>query len=114
MQENFKYLKMLYHSNLRNVGTFTSIALSILVYARYFKEKSFISNILFISIGLIFLFIATYLNIMLIGELNNAKEIEKDKKIIDKINKMFTIPYIIISINFIIFFFTFLIKIGKI
>ena len=53
-EENMKALKMLYHANLRNVGVFTSIALSILVYARYFKDKSKISNIMFVLVGLSF------------------------------------------------------------
>ncbi len=114
MEKNLKDLKMLYHSNLRNVGTFTSIALSILVYARYFKDKSKLSNIMFVLIGVSFLSIATHLNFMLINELNIIKTQESNLYTNEKINEMLLIPYIIIVVNFIILFFTFLIKFGKI
>ena len=113
-QENMKALKMLYHANLRNVGVFTSIALSILVYARYFKDKSKISNIMFVLVGVSFLSIATYLNFMLINELKSAKKKEKNWTRVQKINDMMRIPYFIYAINFFIIIFTFLIKLGKI
>ena len=113
-EENMKALKMLYHANLRNVGVFTSIALSILVYARYFKDKSKISNIMFVLVGLSFLFIAIYLNFMLINELKSIRKKEKNWINVNKIDEMLRIPYIIYAINFIIMFFTLLIKLGKI
>ena len=99
MKDNITSLKMLYHSNLRNVGTFISIALSILVYARYFKDKSYLSNMLFVLVGIIFLIVATFLNYMLINELTNSLEIAKDTQIIHEINTMFVIPYIVYIIN---------------
>lgn len=114
-KENMKALKMLYHANLRNVGVFTSIALSILVYARYFKDKSKVSNIMFVLVGVSFLSIATYLNFMLINELNAAKKEQEHstgKK--TKIDNMLIIPYFILVINFFIMFFTLLIKLGKV
>ena len=114
MKENKKALKMLYHSNLINVGTFTSIALSLLVYARYFKDKSKVSNIMFVLVGVSFLSIATYLNYMLIDDLNNAKKIENNENTIKTINRMLSIPYFIVVMNFFIVFFTVLIKLEKI
>ena len=113
-QDNMKALKMLYHANLRNVGVFTSIALSILVYARYFKDKSKISNIMFVLVGISFMFIATYLNFMLIDELNTAKKNENNWIKTKKIDEMLKIPYFIYVINFFILLFTLLIKLGKI
>ena len=113
-QENMKALKMLYHANLRNVGVFTSIALSILVYARYFKDKSKFSNIMFVLVGVSFLSIATYLNFMLIDELKSAKKKEKNWMNMNKIDDMLRIPYFIYAINFFIMLFTLLIKLGKI
>tara|TARA_Y100000992_G_C21005002_1_gene368341 strand:- start:68 stop:427 length:360 start_codon:yes stop_codon:yes gene_type:complete len=113
-QEKNKALKMLYHANLRNVGVFTSIALSILVYARYFKDKSKVSNVMFVLVGISFLSIATYLNFMLMDELNNTKKEEKSTGIIKLIDGMLVIPYFITIINLLILVFTILIKLGKI
>ena len=114
MQENNKALKMLYHANLRNVGVFTSIALSILVYARYFKDKSRISNIMFVLVGVSFLSIATYLNFMLLDELYTAKKVEPSVEKSKLIDDMLLIPYFLVIINFLIMFFTLLIKLGKV
>lgn len=113
-QENKRALKMLYHANLRNVGVFTSIALSILVYARYFKDKSKVSNIMFVLVGISFLIIATYLNLMLISELNNAKKIDSSVESGKSIDDMLVIPYFIGVINICIMLFTVLIKLEKI
>lgn len=112
-QENNKELKMLYHANLRNVGVFTSIALSILVYARYFKDKSKISNIMFVLVGVSFLSIATYLNFMLLDELYIAKKLKPSVEKTRLIDDMLLIPYFLVVVNFLIMVFTLLIKLGK-
>ena len=45
-------IKMLYHTNIRNVALFTSVSLALLGYSRYYRESRFqIYNISFIIIS---------------------------------------------------------------
>lgn len=40
MELSFKEINMLYHTNIRNVGLFTSISLAFLAQSRYFRKNN--------------------------------------------------------------------------
>lgn len=64
--KDMKDIQMLYHTSLRNVGLFTSISLAMLGYSRYYRDKNIVYNVSFIVISMGFLFLATYMDYMLV------------------------------------------------
>jgi hypothetical protein len=58
----FNKFSMYFHSTLRNIGLFTSLAFGSLAYSRYYRHKSYFYNIILILISLIFLSLSFIMN----------------------------------------------------
>ena len=71
---DYNQVIMFYHTVLRNMGLYTSIGVSILVFTRLFKDKNLYLNFLFMTLGLVFLSIGSYLSYYLIDELTSKKD----------------------------------------
>jgi len=102
----YKDIKTLYHTNLRNVGLFTSISLAILGASRFYRGKGImLYNIGYIIISLIFTFMSLILAYYLL---------EDHKKLIKKmnnnetklLNKWYLLPKLLLVTNSIIFGFS--------
>lgn len=102
---SFKDVVMLYHTNLRNVGLFISISLAMLGYSRYYRDKSKLYNVSFIVISIGFLFIATYIDYVLITTQNKLRENMKPstKKYMEELNM---IPIYILCLNLLVMLFS--------
>ena len=105
MNLSFKEVQMLFHTNLRNVGLFTSISLAMLGYSRYYRKTNQLYNISFIVISIAFLGIATYLDIMLLRNLERANK-NIDKKYSQYMDILLSVPKLLLGINSLVFLFT--------
>jgi hypothetical protein len=105
MNLTFKEVQLLFHTNLRNVGLFTSISLAMLGYSRYYRKISQLYNITFILISIAFLGIATYLDIILLRNLERTNK-NIDKKYSESMDILLLIPKLLLGINSIVFLFT--------
>ena len=76
-KDNFNKFVMYFHSTLRNIGLFTSLAFGSLAYSRYHRNKSYFYNIILILISLIFLFLSFIMNYTL--RENTIKHLETNK-----------------------------------
>ena len=70
-------LIMLFHTSLRNIGLFTSIALALLGYSRYYRGKNILYNVSFIILNIAFITIALYLDFILIDTINASSNNKK-------------------------------------
>ena len=93
---------MYYHTSVRNLGLYTSLALAILGVSRAYRGKNKLYNVGFIIITLLFQLMVFYKNYYIILTLTKMnKELETNKYYTDELllwTKMFFILNIIIFI----------------
>ena len=101
-----KEILMYFHTSLRNVGLFTSIALAMQAYSmRMAKNNDTAKSLSLYFAHLLFLALGIYVNFLFIQDLKNSKD--AFKSVIE--NRWINIPYItgsFLSILFIINFYT--------
>mgnify|MGYP001368466297 CR=1 FL=1 len=96
---------MYYHTSMRNLGLYISVALAILAVSRAYRGKNKLYNVSFIAITLLFLILSTYKNYYLILTLKKMKmEIKENKFYTDEISYL---PTVILYSNMIIICFCF-------
>jgi len=86
-----------YHTALRNMGLYTSIALAALVYSRFHRGKNFTINVIMIVISIIFILLSVTIGIFLLQDLEMISN--NDKTILPMIEKWLLLPNIIIYTN---------------
>jgi len=105
---NLTQIKMLYHTNIRNVALFTSVSLALLGYSRYYRKSKFqVYNVSFIIISLFFLLMSVLLSQYLLNDHRlYLDKLVKEKKYTNEdiimLEKWYIIPKISIGINIII------------
>jgi uncharacterized protein YacL len=84
-----------FHTAFRNVGLFTSVSFAALAYARFYRGKDKLYDIIMIITSLIFLIIAILISYFLMNELQDL-----NKKINDvSLNKYVMFPKITIVLD---------------
>lgn len=86
-----------YHTALRNMGLYTSIALAALVYSRFHRGKNFTINVIMIVISIIFILLSVTIGILLLQDLEMISN--NDKTILPMIEKWLLLPNVIIYTN---------------
>lgn len=86
-----------YHTALRNMGLYTSVALAALVYSRFHRGKNFTINVIMIVISIIFILLSVTIGIFLLQDLEMISN--NDKTILPMIEKWLLLPNVIIYIN---------------
>ena len=86
-----------YHTALRNMGLYTSVALATLVYSRFHRGKNFTINVIMIVISIIFILLSVTIGILLLQDLEMISN--NDKTILPMIEKWLLIPNVIIYTN---------------
>jgi hypothetical protein len=86
-----------YHTALRNMGLYTSVALAALVYSRFHRGKNFTINVIMIVISIIFILLSVTIGILLLQDLEMISN--NDKTILPMIEKWLLLPNVIIYIN---------------
>ena len=105
---NLTQIKMLYHTNIRNIALYTSVSLALLGYSRYYRQTKYqIYNISFIIISLSFLLMSMFLSLYLLKDHKvYLDKLVKEKKYTNKdlimLEKWYIIPKISIGINVVI------------
>lgn len=94
---------MYFHTSIRNLGLYISVALAILAVSRAYRGKSKLYNVSFIIITLLFLFLSAYKNYYLILTLERMKLEIQDNEFYT--NEISYVPKVILNINIIIIFF---------
>lgn len=94
-----KTLKILtyYHTSLRNIGLYTSIAFAALIFSRYWRSKHIGLNLLLIIITIIFISLSICICIFLIQDLEIIQQDEVNY--IDKLEKWLLLPQIMMYTN---------------
>lgn len=91
---------MYFHTSIRNLGLYISVALAILAVSRAYRGKNRIYNISFILITLMFLGISAYKNYLLIVNLSKMTDnIESNDLLISEHNN---VPKMILVLNIIV------------
>lgn len=86
-----------YHTALRNMGLYTSVALAALVYSRFHRGKNFTINVIMIVISIIFILLSVTIGILLLQDLEMISN--NDKTILPMIEKWLLLPNVIIYTN---------------
>ena len=86
-----------YHTALRNMGLYTSIALAALGYSRFHRGKNFTINVIMIVISIIFILLSVTIGIFLLQDLEMISN--NDIEIIPMIEKWLLLPNVIIYTN---------------
>ena len=74
-----KDLLMMYHTEIRNIGLYTSISLAALAYSRAYRGKGYMRNVSGIMVEIGILLIAMFINFYLYRDLQMyMKELESD------------------------------------
>ena len=97
---NEKEMLMFYHTTLRNVGLYTSVAFGTLGYSRVYRKNSYYYTNTLIIISLIFTFIAFSINYILLNELYDFSNNSDDN--VTRIEKWIMIPEIILFVEVIL------------
>tara|TARA_B100000401_G_scaffold395485_2_gene304452 strand:- start:11719 stop:12120 length:402 start_codon:yes stop_codon:yes gene_type:complete len=92
---DYNQVIMFYHTVLRNMGLYTSIGVSILVFTRLFKDKNLYLNFLFMTLGLVFLSIGSYLSYYLIDELTSKKD-RFNENAKEHLEQIIMLPYVVL------------------
>ena len=88
---------MYFHTSIRNLGLYISVALAILTVSRAYRGKNKLYNLSFIVITILFLIVSAFKNIYLIKTLRAMKnEIKENKLYTDQI---MIVPTLILMIN---------------
>jgi hypothetical protein len=96
MDKSVSVLKY-YHTALRNMGLYTSIALAALVYSRFHRGKNFTLNVIMIVISLIFTLLSVTIGLFLLQDIEMISN--NDKTILPMIEKWLLLPNIVIYTN---------------
>ena len=105
---NLTQIKMLYHTNIRNIALYTSVSLALLGYSRYYRQTKYqIYNISFIIISLSFLLMSMFLSLYLLKDHKvYLDKLVKEKKYTNKdiimLEKWYIVPKISLVITSII------------
>ena len=100
-----KDILMYYHTSMRNVGLYTSVSIAMLGYSRFYRDKNQLYNISFILISLTFLLFSLLINYHVLKMVNEMNGYLKDSESNVDITHLFTLPYIIIFSNILVFIF---------
>lgn len=97
---NMRELMMYYHTTIRNVGLFTSVALAGISAARLFSGDSFhgfkfMYAIVIFTLALAFLLMATRMCLLLIRDLREARKYLEN----DQITDWLLIPYVLFGVD---------------
>ena len=91
---------MYFHTSIRNLGLYISVALAILAVSRAYRGKNRVYNVSFILITLMFLGISAYKNMLLINNLSKMSDnIESNDFLITEHNN---VPKMILLLNIIV------------
>jgi len=74
MFSNEKEILMYYHTSLRNVGLFTSIAVAMSAYSSRIRDKNELKSFVVYILNVLFLALAIYINYLLINDLQDSKK----------------------------------------
>tara|TARA_B100001094_G_C18052385_1_gene730728 strand:- start:63 stop:404 length:342 start_codon:yes stop_codon:yes gene_type:complete len=101
---NIKDIQTVYHTNLRNVGLFTSVSLALMGSSRFFRGKDMqFRNIGYLTLSIICIVISILLASYLLEDhkiyMNKIKNEEKNL-----LNKWYIIPNILLITNIILLF----------
>jgi hypothetical protein len=97
MNDLDKTLRILtyYHTSLRNIGLYTSIAFAALIFSRYWRSKHIGLNLLLILITIIFISLSICIGTFLLQDLEEIQENEY----IGKLEKWLLLPKIMVYTN---------------
>ena len=111
---NMRELMMYYHTTIRNVGLFTSVALAGISAARLFSSEKlgfkFIYSIVIFILALAFLIMATRMSLLLIRDLRQARKYLEN----DQINDWLFIPYVLFGVDLLLVFVALISIIGSV
>ena len=85
-----------YHTALRNMGLYTSIALAALGYSRFHRGKNFTINVIMIVISIIFILLSVTIGIFLLQDLEMISN--NDIEIIPMIEKWLLYPMLLFTL----------------
>lgn len=113
MENLDKSLRVLtyYHTSLRNIGLYTSLAFTAIIYSQSHKGKSFFINVSLIIASLILTTLSTVIGLFLIEDIKIISD--NDEKMLPVIDKWLTIPNIMLFINAIVLISTLFVLFNK-
>tara|TARA_Y100000816_G_C25797951_1_gene417946 strand:+ start:81 stop:437 length:357 start_codon:yes stop_codon:yes gene_type:complete len=74
MFSNEKEILMYYHTSLRNIGLFTSIAVAMSAYSSRIRDRNELKSFIVYIVHFLFLALAIYINYLLINDLQSSKK----------------------------------------
>ena len=89
-----------YHTSIRNIGLYSSLAFASLVYSRFHRGKTFFINIALIITSLVLTIISTVIGMHLIKDIKIITD--DDKSLLPVIDKWLLVPNTMYIINAII------------
>jgi hypothetical protein len=84
-----------YHTSLRNIGLYTSIAFAAAAISRHWRDKQFGLNILLLIVALIFVILSICIATFLIKDLEEMRQ----HNAIEKLDKWLLLPKVMIYTN---------------
>ena len=102
MENLDKSLRVLqyYHTTIRNMALYASVAFAALVYSRFHRGKNFIINITLICTSVVFTILSIIIGYYLKEDLKNIENI--DKGYVTLVEKWVLVPNVLISTNYVI------------
>lgn len=102
MENLDKSLRVLtyYHTSIRNIGLYSSLAFASLVYSRFHRGKTFFINIALILASLVLTILSTIIGVHLTEDIKTITD--DDKSLLPVIDKWLLVPNIMYVINMII------------
>ena len=97
---NEKDFLMYFHTSIRNLGLYISVALAILAVSRAYRGKNRLYNISFILITLMFLCISGYKNYLLINNLSKMSDNIESNDLL--INEHIIVPKMVFALIFVV------------
>jgi hypothetical protein len=102
MENLDKSLRVLqyYHTTIRNMALYASVAFAALVYSRFHRGKNFGINIILICTSLVFTILSIIIGYYLKEDLKNIEKI--DKGYVTLMEKWLLVPNVLIGTNYVI------------
>ena len=102
MENLDKSLRVLqyYHTTIRNMALYASVAFAALVYSRFHRGKNFGINIILICASLVFTILSIIIGYYLKEDLKNIEKI--DKGYVTLMEKWLLVPNVLIGTNYVI------------
>ncbi len=97
---NEKDFLMYFHTSIRNLGLYISVALAILAVSRAYRGKNRLYNVSFILITLMFLCISGYKNYLLINNLSKMSDNIGSNDLL--INEHIIVPKMVFALIFVV------------